>query len=193
MVKSNKDDKKSNKNLDEYFTAWMGSMPSIFVHTVLFACFLVLPFFTSITYDSALLILTTVVSLEAIYLALFIQISINRQAKDIEEIQEDVEDIGEDIEEVHEHVEELSEDVEEVSKDIEEISDDVEELAEDVEEIQDDMDKGDEVVHLLRAEREAEKTEEEKENQRKQDQKQRLEKIENTLEVLLKEIHNLRK
>jgi hypothetical protein len=80
-----------------------------------------------------------------------------------------------------------------VSKDIEEISDDVEELAEDVEEIQDDMDKGDEVVHLLRAEREAEKTEEEKENQRKQDQKQRLEKIENTLEVLLKEIHNLRK
>jgi uncharacterized membrane protein len=71
---------KNKLNIDEKITAAMGSMKSIVFHTILFIVFLSLPFFTEITIDSALLILTTIVSLEAIYLALFIQISINRQA-----------------------------------------------------------------------------------------------------------------
>ncbi len=183
MVKSKKKVKKIAENIDETVTSYIGSMSSIYVHTLLFVIFLTLPLFTKISYDSTLLILTTIVSLEAIYLALFIQISVNRQAKDIEEIQEDVEEISDDIEEVHEHVEELSDDVEEVSKDIEEISDDVEELAEDVEEIQEDMEE---------AEKE-EESDEQKEETRKQEQKDKLQKIENTLEVLLKEIHNFKK
>lgn len=48
------------------------------------------------------MILTTTVSLEAIYLAIFIQMTINRQSQNIEDIQEDVEDISEDVEDIQE-------------------------------------------------------------------------------------------
>jgi low affinity Fe/Cu permease len=93
MVKSNK----AKKNLDEYVTAWMGSMPSIVVHTILFIAFLISPFIFHTSFESALLVLTTIVSLEAIYLALFIQISINRQAVALDEVSEDIEEIQEDV------------------------------------------------------------------------------------------------
>jgi uncharacterized membrane protein len=176
MVKSKNNNTKIKKNFDEYVTGWMGSIPSILVHTVLFIIFLTLPWFTKINYDFVLLILTTIVSLEAIYLALFIQMSINRQtiaidevSEDIEEIQEDVEEISEDIEEVHEHVEELTEDVEEIQEDMEEA-----EKEEELEEMEEEQ-------------------EEAKENRRKEEQMVRLEKIENALELLLKEINGLKK
>ncbi len=182
MVKSKKKSK-NIKSVDEVFTSYVGSMYSIYIHTFLFSLFLTLPFFTDISFDFVLLILTTIVSLEAIYLALFIQISVNKQSKDIEEIQEDVEDISEDIEEISEDVEELSEDVEEVSKDVEEISEDVEEIQEDLEEAE----KEEEL------EEKQEEIEEARENKRKEDQKIRLEKIENALETLLKEISNFKK
>jgi uncharacterized membrane protein len=179
MVKS----KKKVQNIDEVVTGYIGSMHSIYIHSFLFILFLTLPLFTELSYDYTLLVLTTIVSLEAIYLALFIQISVNRQSKDIEEIQEDVEDISEDIEEISEDVEELSEDVEEVSKDVEEISEDVEGIQEDLEEAE----KEEEL------EEKEEEIEEEREKQRKEDQKVRLEKIENALETLLKEISNFKK
>jgi uncharacterized membrane protein len=165
MVKS----KKSKKNIDEHVTTWMGSMQSIFIHSILFIVFLTLPFYTTIGYDSALLILTTIVSLEAIYLALFIQISINRQTKVVEEI-------SDDIEEVHEHVEEINESVDEIEKDVDELQEDIEDITEEMEE-----------------DEKEEEHEEVQENKRKEEQKLRLEKIEQTLEVLLKEIHNLKK
>lgn len=47
-----------------------------------------------------LLILTTIVSLEAIYLSIFIQMSINKNNEVIEIIQEDVGEIQEDIDEI---------------------------------------------------------------------------------------------
>lgn len=63
--------------------------------------------------DQILLILTTVVSLEAIYLSIFIQMSVNKTKislasveKDIDEIQEDVDDIQEDVEDLNEEDEE---------------------------------------------------------------------------------------
>src|SRR5690606_11836255 len=87
-----------------------------------------------ISFDEMLLTLTTIVSLEAIYLAIFIQMSVNKNSKDIEEIQEDVEEIQEDIEEMQEDVEEIQEDVEEIQEDVEEIQEDVEELQEELEE-----------------------------------------------------------
>jgi len=56
------------------------------------------------------------VSLEAIYLSIFIQMSVNRTKeslasveKDIDEIQEDVDDIQEDVEDIQEDVEDLNE------------------------------------------------------------------------------------
>lgn len=49
-----------------------------------------------------MLILTTGLSLEAIYLALFIQMTVNRQHKRIKGIEEDIDDILEDTEELTE-------------------------------------------------------------------------------------------
>lgn len=131
--------------LSERVTLWVGSPASLVLHTILFAVVLSLPFF-GFPLEKALLILTTAVSLEAIYLALFIQMSINRNTaqlaaveEDIEDIQEDVEEIGEDVEEMQKDVEEISEDIEEITEDVEEMQKDVEEISEDLEEITEDV------------------------------------------------------
>jgi peptidoglycan hydrolase CwlO-like protein len=117
-------------------TGWIGSIPSVIVHTALFAGAFILVVLGA-DLDRVLLILTTLVSLEAIYLSIFIQMSVNYQTraianveKDIDEIQEDVEEIAEDVEEIAEDVDEIQEDVEEMQEDIDEIQEDVEELHE---------------------------------------------------------------
>jgi len=141
-------EKKMSKKIDSFAekaTLWIGSPVSLILHTLLFAIVLSLPFF-GFPLEKALLILTTAVSLEAIYLALFIQMSINRNTaqleaveEDLEDIQEDVEEIGEDMEEIQKDVEEISEDIEEISEDMEGIEKNVKEISEDVEEIQEDV------------------------------------------------------
>ena len=125
-------------------TRWVGSIWSVIIHTILFVGAFIL-IFIGINVDRILLVLTTVVSLEAIYLSIFIQMSVNHQAralasveKDIDEIAEDVEGIQEDVEEIAEDVTEIAEDMEEIQEDIDEIQEDVEEIAEDVEELQDE-------------------------------------------------------
>lgn len=90
----------------------MGTPLSIGVHTVLFGLtFLLIAL--GVNADRVMLILTTIVSLEAIYLSLFIQMSVNRQHIRIKEVAEDVEDIQEDIEDIQEDVEDLTEEKEE--------------------------------------------------------------------------------
>lgn len=101
-------------------TTWIGTPASILVHTILFAAIFGLRF-VGITLDDILLILTTAVSLEAIYLAIFIQMTVNRHSEDLAEVGEDIEDIQEEVEDLGEDVEEISEDVEEISEDIEKI------------------------------------------------------------------------
>lgn len=113
-------------------TRWIGSTASLVVHTLLFIVAFALPPLHIVSFDKMLLVLTTIVSLEAIYLAIFIQMSVNKNSKDIEEIQEDVEEIQEDIEEIQEDVEEMQEDVEEIQEDVEEIQEDVEEIQEEL-------------------------------------------------------------
>ena len=81
-------------------TRWIGSPQSISVHTLLFAVSFGAAWTGVVDVDRMLLILTTIVSLEAIYLAIFIQMTINEQAQDIDEIQEDIEEIQEDVEEM---------------------------------------------------------------------------------------------
>jgi septal ring factor EnvC (AmiA/AmiB activator) len=126
-------------------TNWIGSVTSVALHTVLFVISFVVPYLGVVSFEHMLLFLTTIVSLEAIYLSIFIQMSINMNnenigilQEDIEEISEDIEDLGEDIEELGEDLEELGEDIEEISEDIEEIQKDVDEIQEDVDEIQED-------------------------------------------------------
>ncbi|CAM3149649.1 hypothetical protein DRF59_20085 [Chryseobacterium flavum] len=115
-------------------TSWIGSIPSLIVHTLLFITSFLLPLVNIVEFDKMLLILTTVLSLEAIYLAIFIQMSVNKSHEKIEFIQEDIEEISEDIEDIQEDIEEISEDIEEINEDIEDIQEDIEEINEEEEE-----------------------------------------------------------
>jgi methyl-accepting chemotaxis protein len=149
-------------------TRAVGSPRSIIVHSLLFIGSFALAFFQVINFDRMLLILTTIVSLEAIYLAIFIQMTINYQGQAIAEVSHDVEEISEDVGEIQEDVEELQEDVEEISEDVEEISEDVEEMVEEEE--------ADEAV----------------EEKRKTDQKRTLDAIRSDLQKLLGDIEKIK-
>lgn len=132
-------------------TRGVGSVTSIIIHTILFIGSFMLVLF-GFNFDRVLLVLTTVLSLEAIYLSIFIQLSVNYQARalasvekeideiaeDVGEIAEDVGEIAEDVEGIQETHEEIQENIEEIQKDVEEIQKDVDEIQEDVEEIQED-------------------------------------------------------
>lgn len=107
-------------------THWIGSISSLIFHSVFFALSFILPFFGVLTFERMLLVLTTVVSLEAIYLAIFIQMSVNKNSQDIEIIQENVEEIQEDVEEIQEDIEGIEEDIDEIQKDVDEIQEDIE-------------------------------------------------------------------
>jgi methyl-accepting chemotaxis protein len=111
-------------------TRWVGSVSSLIIHTVLFGLSFLSVQFGFIGFNQMLLVLTTIVSLEAIYLAIFIQMTINYQAQSIEEVSKAQEEMQEDIEEISEDVGEIQEDVEEISEDVEELQEDVEEISE---------------------------------------------------------------
>ncbi|MEA4910706.1 hypothetical protein SDC9_07802 [bioreactor metagenome] len=111
-------------------TKWVGSIWSIIIHTLVFIFFMVL-LYLGYNPERVMLILTTLVSLEAIYLALFIQMTVNKHSEHIAEISEDVDEIQEDIDDIQEDIEDISEDVDEIQEDIDDIQEDIEELNED--------------------------------------------------------------
>ena len=149
-------------------TQWIGSVQSLIVHTVLFIGVFSLSFF-GFNFDRILLVLTTLLSFEAIYLAIFIQMTVNRNTVQLFEVEKDIEEIQEDVEEISEDIEGIQEDVEEISEDIEGIQEDVEEISE-------------------------EDIEEEKEEEKeKKENKLALAKLEKTLASLLKEIEAIKK
>jgi len=126
-------------------TEWIGTTQSLIVHTFLFGGALGLILFG---FDSAkiLLLLTTVVSLEAIYLSVFIQMTVNRNTKSLEEVEEDIEGIQEDVEGLEGDVEEISEEIEDIQA--EDVKDNLEEaqakdslknIEEDLEKLQNDI------------------------------------------------------
>ena len=116
-------------SLVERLITWVGSPASLVIHTAAFIAFFAASILHLVDWDTMFLTLTTMVSLEAIYLSIFIQFSVNRQAASLKEVEEDVESIQEDVEELGEHVEGIKEDVEEIQEDIEEISEDESEEA----------------------------------------------------------------
>lgn len=145
-------------------TKWIGSPASIIFHTIFFvACFLLGWIFGEI--DHMLLFLTTVVSLEAIYLAILIQYTVNRNTENLVKVGEDIDEIQEDIDEIQTDVDEMQEDVEEIQEDIDEIQEDV-----------DDIEEGDTV-----------------EEKRGKEIKATVESIQKSLEHLMKEINNIKK
>lgn len=112
--------KQKNEDLATQLTEWVGTPVSILVHTFLFA-FAFIFVWLGVALDTVLLVLTTMVSLEAIYLALFIQMTVNRNTRSLEEVEEDIEEIQEDVKEIETDVGEISEDVEELAEDVDKI------------------------------------------------------------------------
>jgi septal ring factor EnvC (AmiA/AmiB activator) len=156
---------------------WAGSVHSLIIHTLLFTLAFCSYFFGA-SFSNILLVVTTIVSLEAIYLSLFAQMTLNQHSDDLEGIQEDVEEIGEDVEGIEKDVEEIQKDVEDISEDVGEIQEDVEEISEDVEEIQKDVeDIGEDVEEINEDE----------------DDGKRYDRIEKTLATLMSEIAELKK
>ncbi len=130
-----------HKKLEEKaikLTNWLGSTESLVIHTIVFA-FFILMIILGANFDTIMLVLTTLVSLEAIYLAIFIQMSVNRHSKQLEIVSEDIEEIQEDVEEIQKDVEGIEEDIDEIQEDVEGIEEDIEEIQEDVEEIEEDL------------------------------------------------------
>ena len=107
-------------------TQWVGTPFSILVHTLFFVGIFGLRFF-GISTDSILLILTTLVSLEAIYLAIFIQMTVNRSMESLAEVEDDIESIEEEVKELGDDVEDISEDVKGLGQDMDKIQEDDEE------------------------------------------------------------------
>src|SRR3989344_5848555 len=93
-------------------TRWIGSPSSIIIHTIVFVvCFFAVAE-DYVELEAMLLGLTTIVSLEAIYLAIFIQMTINYTTQELREVGEDIEEMQEDIGEIQENVGELAEEEE---------------------------------------------------------------------------------
>lgn len=127
----------SNRAIEK-ITTGVGSVPSLIVHTVFFFLILLVGALQILSWDLVLLVLTTGVSLEAIYLAIFIQMSVNQQSKVIKDVEQDVDEIKIDVDEIQEDVGEIQEDVDEIQEDVDEIQKDIDSIEEDVDEIQED-------------------------------------------------------
>lgn len=96
-------------------TDWIGSVQSLVVHTLLFVVSFGLVLF-GFDFEQILLVVTTVVSLEAIYLAIFIQMAINQQTQSLDAVEEDIDEIQRDIDEIEKDVDEIQEDIDEIEK-----------------------------------------------------------------------------
>lgn len=113
------------EDISKTTTRWIGSPASLVAHTLIFAgAFL----FSAFGYplDTILLVLTTIVSLEAIYLSIFIQMTVNRNTTQLDEVVEDIEEIQEDVEGIEKDVDEIQEDVGEIQKDVDELEEEIE-------------------------------------------------------------------
>lgn len=93
------------KNMSVKITHWLGTSLSIWLHTLVFLSAFGFRFF-GYEWSGILLVLTTALSLEAIYLALFIQMTVNRQQERLKGVEQDVEDILEDTAELTEEEDE---------------------------------------------------------------------------------------
>ncbi len=83
----------------QIITQSIGTPVSIVLHTLFFFGIFSL---TLIGWDFSrvLLLLTTILSIEAIYLALFIQMTINKANEIIEDVEESIEDVEADIDDI---------------------------------------------------------------------------------------------
>lgn len=114
--KSKTKNKPKNKKkiipIEERISASIGSVESLYIHTFLFLLAFIAILF-GFSAETVLLVLTTLVSLEAIYLAIFIQMAVNKNTASLEEVEEELDEIQEDIDEIQEDIDDIQEDIEE--------------------------------------------------------------------------------
>lgn len=122
---------KNVSDLPVRITDWVGSTSSIIVHTLFFVVVFALGYFGLTTTD-ILLLLTTAVSLEAIYLAIFIQMTVNRNTQSLEEVEEDIQEITGDIDKLEEEDKKDSVHDEATSRTLNKIEMDLQRLLEDI-------------------------------------------------------------
>lgn len=111
----------------ERIVASIGSTESLIAHSIAFVAFFLLAILNIFTWELMLLVLTTILSLEAIYLAIFIQITVNKHTQSLRDVEEDLEEISEDVEELGEDMEDIQEDLEDIQEDIEEMNEEEDE------------------------------------------------------------------
>lgn len=111
----------------ERIVASVGSTKSLIAHSIAFVAFFLLAILNIFTWELMLLVLTTILSLEAIYLAIFIQITVNKHTQSLRDVEEDLEEISEDVEELGEDMEDIQEDLEDIQEDIEEMNEEEDE------------------------------------------------------------------
>jgi low affinity Fe/Cu permease len=104
--------KKKFEDFSKKLTRWIGSPQSIIIHSIFFVGIFVLRLF-GVPASDVLLILTTIVSLEAIYLSIFIQMTVNRHSEELEEVSVDIDEIQKDVDEIQEDVEDIQEEISE--------------------------------------------------------------------------------
>lgn len=133
------------ENIALSVTRSIGSIWSVIIHTIIFITSFSLVLF-GIPIDRVLLVLTTILSLEAIYLSIFIQMSVNYQGRALASVEKEIDEIAEDVGDIQENVEEMQEDVESIAEDMEEIAEDVEDIQENIDDMQDEIEVVDEKI-----------------------------------------------
>lgn len=81
---------KKLEQMAEAAAVWIGSVQSLIFHTIFFILMFALYFF-GVTISNILLIATTVVSFEAIYLNIFVQMTVNKHSKHLKKHTEHLE------------------------------------------------------------------------------------------------------
>jgi uncharacterized membrane protein len=103
----------------------MGSMNSLIIHTILFLLSYLL-IFLGFNEEKIFDLLTNIVSLEAIYLSIFLLMSGNLQLKKLHDVATNVHDVATNVKEIQEDVDEIQDDIDEIQEDIDEIQEDQE-------------------------------------------------------------------
>ncbi len=111
--------RKKLEDFSEKVTYWIGSVQCLIVHSVFFIVIFALRFW-GIASSDILLILTTIVSLEAVYMSIFLQMTVNKQGRELAEVSEGIGEIKEDVDEIQKDVDDIQEDVEEIQEEKEE-------------------------------------------------------------------------
>lgn len=120
-------------------TEWIGTPYSLMLHTMLFVGIFSLKFI-NFSIDDILLILTTAVSLEAIYLAIFIQMTVNRNTASLESVEDDIEDIQEDVKGLEEDIDEIQAEEDSQSDEDEQTKQALTNIALEIKRVQTDLD-----------------------------------------------------